>query len=232
MNRKSKTFTMVELLVVISIVMVLISMLQPALKSMMTKAHRVTCQNNLKQIGTAYALYPEDNDGWLCRGGNMYWGYELKDYLNFSFPSEERYYRNFNAKNTLLECPNTDYGNEEQSPLYGGYGFNTGYMGAFEVNYRRANLRRQKMYTVSNPSETLVIGDAMNYFKNNPRYHLMYAPSSIPWHEKAGYGSFVYTRHEGGLNIMWADGHGSHRDWESFKLGRGTDLNYYYKISK
>ncbi|MCM8529722.1 MAG: prepilin-type N-terminal cleavage/methylation domain-containing protein, partial [Lentisphaeraceae bacterium] len=56
-------FTLLELLIVISIIGILISILLPALAKTRTKVKSAVCINNLKQVGIASSIYVQDNDG-------------------------------------------------------------------------------------------------------------------------------------------------------------------------
>lgn len=61
---RKKGFTLVELLVVISIIALLMSILVPSLARAREQAKRVICTTNLRQIGLANSLYAHDSDDW------------------------------------------------------------------------------------------------------------------------------------------------------------------------
>lgn len=68
---KTPFFTLVELVLVISILAILISLLQTSLTKVLNKTSELRCLNNLKNLGNAEMLYSEDyNSQWVVSHGS------------------------------------------------------------------------------------------------------------------------------------------------------------------
>lgn len=84
-NTYARKFTLLELLVVVSIMIILMSMLLPALSKARASAKSIGCISNLKQIGAGVIMYAGDYNSYItpCRivPSWTWWYTSLKPYV-------------------------------------------------------------------------------------------------------------------------------------------------------
>jgi prepilin-type N-terminal cleavage/methylation domain-containing protein/prepilin-type processing-associated H-X9-DG protein len=74
-RKQAKAFTLVELLVVISIIALLLAVLLPALNKAREAGRRIVCLQNEKSLGLIWQMYTDDNNGQVVSGHPSDWGW-------------------------------------------------------------------------------------------------------------------------------------------------------------
>ena len=63
---RGRGFSLIEMLIVISVIAILLAILLPSMRSARAQARMVVCASNTSEIGRAAAAYSADFGGWLC----------------------------------------------------------------------------------------------------------------------------------------------------------------------
>ena len=232
--KKTKIFTLIELLVVIAIIAILAAMLLPALQKAKEAGKASTCINNLKQLSSFLNSYTNDYNDYMAPcydKGNLYtstkfenpnsWNYLLAElYGGLEFKRTDSKFTSGAAKGTFgaWYCPSYSANNELMAKyILSNYAYNAAFMHTGDngdktkhVVPRTASIwvdivTMRKVTRIKNPSSIFTVADG-TYASNKLRDYFVTST-----HEdegtKSGLLFYIDTRHNNRASTAFVDGH-------------------------
>lgn len=198
-----KKFTMIELLIVISIIAILAAMLLPALKSARDKAMAVTCVSNLKQTAGLIFTYMNDNNSYVMLSYNAEpWleGFIVKGYFPYQNP---QYFNKDNRQARAYHCPSRITEISGRPFLRSCYGL--GLQQAYEVTVSSGNTFLDAR-RIKGASSMGFLADAVS-LSTSDSYAALGTQASTFAFTKNGGARHFHGRHSKKANTAFYDGH-------------------------
>ena len=217
-------FTLVELLVVISIIGLLAGLGIPAIKKGLDAAKTAKCANNLKQMGVGFQRFAAENDGKLPKAwsNDEYpnwpewsgWDLVILDYLEVgAMTSSGRRVYSENTP-TLFLCPADSC---RTNIFYEGSRGNLRY--SYRMNISSVDDPPQgqfpstvKVVQLPSPSKSILVCDGEFKYTHHVSTRPTHA-SSIQLIARDNSNNVATTRHSGAANYLFVDGHVEKLKW-------------------
>lgn len=197
----NRSFTLVEMLVVIAIICILAGLLMPSLQRAVESGRSAKCGNQHKQMVMGALLYADENNDFLPVSSSSrgpVWIEEIIPYVAPNFlplKTTGLTWLPYFVPGSLFRCPTVPQSTLNASTQAGGYGWNSMEFGISDTD---ASHPRQKRQSVKQPSQTILLGDSSD-------------DNSVAWYPVGFFGPGYYCgpgdRHYGGINVAWVDGH-------------------------
>lgn len=204
-------FTLVELLVVIGIISALAAILFPVFARARSKAHRVTCLSNLKQIGLALTQYTADHDGVFPPSSQHVMVRDPDNPDRSTIEGKAKFWHDLLTPYTgktldALRCPATYipyFFPVDDHPL-SGYAYNLDLEDAVPINNKTFRKSGRSETVIRNPSRLITVFDSRATISgaNHPDFEYDKEDDNNLLREPLG-----ATRHQGMGNYLFADGH-------------------------
>ena len=171
---RAAAFTLTEMMVVVALIAILASLLLPAISRSKSKALRIKCVSNLRQVGQAFTLYADDHKGQLplLNSGGP-WGSKVVPHNPtnwwYQILTDGHYMPETNDVQGIWRCPEVR-GGDQDSPFgkrMDGYGplegksYIPGLPSIIDYAYRADGTKRGSHFLseIKRPSELWMVGD-------------------------------------------------------------------------